>query len=115
MPVDILSPDTGDQQFNQNRTIPRQRFNHSASVAGEGKWLILPPGIGEFLVSVEPSSGTARVEYTQDSVEEVTGGTAVGHGWAEGDVTEYADSLMVNAVTAIRCVSTVSAGFKVTA
>lgn len=115
MPVDTLSPDTGDQQFNQNRTIPRQRFNFSASVTGDGKPLIIPPGIGEVLVSVEPDSGTARVEYTQDTVVTIVAGDAEWHPWDEGDVSEYAASLMVNAVSAIRCVASVAAAFKVTA
>lgn len=113
--ANTLSPDRDDQQFSNNRTIPRQRFRHSASVNGTGEWLFLPAGIGELLVSVEPASGTARVEYTQDSVQAVRTGTALGKAWVEGDVGAYADSLMVNAVTAIRCVSTDATDFKVTA
>jgi|GEM_PF-2163507 len=113
--ADTLTPDRDDQQFSNNRTIPRQRFNHSASVNGTGEWLFLPAGIGELLVSVEPTSGTARVEYTQDSVAKVRAGTAIGKAWVEGDVAAYTDSLMVNAVTAIRCVSTAATDFKVTA
>ncbi len=112
-----LSPDQDDQQFLHNRTVPRQRFNHSETVNdATGQWLILPAGVGDLLVSVAPAAGTARVEYTQDDVQAVEAGTAVGKPWAEGDVNGYTDSLMVNAVTAIRCVAAGGAAeFKVTA
>lgn len=112
-----LSPDLDDQQFQQNRTIPRQRFNHKETVTSTtGEWLYLPAGVGDVLVSVAPASGTARVEYTQDDVAAVEAGSAEGKPWSEGDVSGYTDSLMVNAVTAIRCVAAGgSTEFKVTA
>lgn len=113
--ANTLSPDRGDQQFSSNRTIPRQRFQHSENVDGVGEWLFLPSGIGELLLSVDPASGTARIEYTQDSVSEVESGTAAGKAWTEGDVSVYADSIMANAVTAVRCVSTGPTAFRVTA
>lgn len=115
--TNTLSPDLDDQQFQQNRTIPRQRFNHKETVtSATGEWLFLPAGVGDVLVSVAPAAGTARVEYTQDDVAAVEAGTAVGKPWSEGDVSGYTDSLMVNAVTAIRCVAAGgSTEFKVTA
>lgn len=115
MPFDYLQPDIQDQQFNDNRTVPRQRFNHKADVTGTGQWLVLPAGIGEVLASVAPASGTARVEYTQDPISAIDAGTAVGKPWTAGEVSAYADSIMTNAVTAIRCVATATAEFKVTA
>lgn len=112
-----LSPDLQDQQFSNNRAVHRQRFLHNETVdTATGEWLFLPPGIDHVLVSVDPADGNARVEYTQDDVAAVLNETAVGKPWAEGDVSGYTDSLMVNAVTAIRCVATGGAAeFKVTA
>ena len=117
MMTNTLSPDQDDQQYLQNRTVPRQRFNHNETVNDStGQWLILPAGVGDLFVSVTPAAGTARVEYTQDDLEAVEADTAVGKAWSEGDVSGYTDSLMVNAVTAIRCVAAGgSTEFKVTA
>lgn len=114
--ANVLSPDLDDQQFLGNSAIQRQRFVHHETVTGDGDWLLLPPGVGDVLVSVTPAGDTARVEFTQDGVAAVNAGTAVGKPWSEGDVSEYTDSVMVNAVTAIRCVASGgSAEFKVTA
>lgn len=115
MPFDTLSPDQDDQQFSKNRTIPRQRFQFDAEVSGTGNWLALPAGIGDLLVSVEPTSGTARIEYTQDPLADVDAGTAVGKPWDSLDVSEYTASVLHNSVTAIRAVASASATFKVTA
>lgn len=115
MPIQTLSPDQNDQQFLNNRTVPRQRFRFDDVVTGTGDWLLLPAGIGDLLVSVDPSSGTARVEYTQDSLADVEAGNAVGKPWDSLDVDEYTDSVMHNSVTAIRAVASVEATFKVTA
>ena len=115
--ANVLSPDRGDQQFNQNRTVPRQRLRHSEIVtSGNGEWLLIPAGVGDLLVSITPSGGTARVEYTQDSFQAVEDDTAIGKPWSEGDVAGYTDVIMANAVTAIRCVASGgSAEFTVTA
>ena len=113
--ANTLSPDSDDQQFSTDITIPRQRFLWNESVNGVGEWLLVPAGIGDLLLSVEPASGTARVEYTQDNVAAVLAGSAVGKGWPEGDVAAYSDSVIANAVTAVRCVSTAATTFKVSA
>ena len=112
-----LSPDREDLQYLQNRTVPRQRFNHSESVNdATGEWLILPAGVGDVLVSIAPAAGSARVEYTQDDLAAVKDGSAEGKPWSVGDVNSYTDLLMGNAVTAIRCVAAGgSTEFKVTA
>lgn len=114
MAANTLNPDIGDKQHLENQAIHRQRFNHKEVVNGTGDWVLIPAGPEELMVSVEPSSGTARIEFTQDSVSEVEAGTAVGKPWPDGDVTAYAHSVMANAVTAVRCVSTADTDFRVT-
>ena len=110
-----LSPDTTDTEFQENAEA-RQRYRHTETVnAATGEWVILPASFEELLVSVEPASGTARVEYTQGSVSEVNAGTADAKPWDDGDVSAYAASAMSNTVTAIRCVATASCQFTVTA
>lgn len=112
-----LSPDRQDQQFNNNRTVPRPRYRHAETVnAATGGWVLIPAGIGDLLVSVDPAAGTGRVEYTQDDVEAVEAGTAEAAPWDAGDVSQYTHAIMANAVTAIRCVAAGGATtFKVTA
>ena len=47
MMTNTLAPDQDDQQYLQNRTVPRQRFNHNEAVNdATGQWLILPAGVG---------------------------------------------------------------------
>ena len=113
--AETLSIDLNDQQFSLDSTIPRQRFVHSSTVNGTGDWLLLPAGVGDMLLSVDPASGTARVEYTQDSFQSIADNSAVGRGWIEGDVSAYADAVMANTVTAVRCVSSGPTDFKVSA
>lgn len=115
MPTNTLSPDQDDKQFLNNRTVPRQRFQFEEQVTGTGDWLVVPAGIGDLLVSVDPSSGTARIEYTQDPLAAVDAGTAEGKSWDSLDVGEYTANVMSNSVTAIRAVASVGAVFKVTA
>lgn len=115
MATQFMTPDTADTQFKDDGAITRQRYRFSASVTGAGDWVILPPEIGDAVVSVAPSSGTARIEYTLSSVADVEAGTAVARNWPDGDVAGYTDSLISNSVTAIRCVSTAATDFVVTA
>ncbi|MDX1816103.1 MAG: hypothetical protein R3180_00180 [Marinobacter sp.] len=111
-----LSPDIDDQLFNENRTIPRQRFNYSANLNAEtGEWVIIPAGIGNLLVSVDPAAGSARIEYTQSDLAAVKAGTAVAKPWAAADVSTYTDKIMVNAITAVRAVCTAACTMRVTA
>lgn len=109
-----LNPDMDDKQYLDNQAIHRQRFNHKEQVDGTGDWVLIPPGPAELAVSVEPSSGTARIEYTQDPIADVEAGTASGKVWPDGDVAGYTSSVMANAVTAVRCVSTGATDFRVT-
>lgn len=112
-----LTPDQGDKQYLGNRTIPRQRFNHSESLDAEtSDWLLLPAGVGDVMVGVAPASGTARVEFTQAPVADIEAGTVTtGTPWPAGDVGAVTQKLMVNAVTAIRCVASAECEWVVTA
>lgn len=113
--ANILVPDITDVLFQENADA-KQGYRHSETVNAEtGEWLLIPAGIGDILVSVEPASGTARVEYTQASVSEVEANTATGKPWSEADVSGYTASIMSNTVTAIRCVATAGCDFVVTA
>lgn len=114
MSVKYLAPDLADKQFLDISAISRQRFNHKESVTGTSDWVVIPPGPDEFTVSVDPSSGTARIEYTQDPITDAEAGTAVAKPWPDGDVSAYADGVMANSVTAVRCVSTAATDFRVT-
>lgn len=114
MPVNTLSPDDSDKLFRDNAHA-RQHYNHSETVNGTGDWLVLPAGLEEVFVSVEPSSGSARVEYTQAPVSELESGSPVAKPWDAGDVNAYKGAVMPAVVTAIRCFSTASTAFKVTA
>ncbi|SFM71613.1 hypothetical protein [Marinobacter pelagius] len=114
MSAKYLAPDVGDRQFLDNNAIARQRFNHKETVNGTSDWIVIPPGPDEFTVSVDPSAGTARVEYTQDTIQEAEAGTATSQPWPDGDVSTYADGVMANSVTAVRCVSTADTNFRVT-
>lgn len=112
-----FSPDKGDKQYLGNRTIPRQRFRHQESLNAETSgWLILPAGIGDLMVSLAPTSGTARVEFTQAPIADIEAGTVnTGSAWPDGDVNSSTQKLMVNAVSAIRCVASASCVWTVTA
>lgn len=112
-----LNPDQADQQFLANRTVPRQRFRHKESLNAEtSEWLILPAGIGDLMVSVAPSAGNARIEFTQAPLSEIEAGSvSSGTAWPDGDVTEATQKLMVNAVSAIRCVASAGCEWTVTA
>ncbi|WP_375191808.1 hypothetical protein [Marinobacter sp.] len=114
MPVNTLSPDTSDQLFKDNAHA-RQHYLHSETVNGTGEWLIIPAGLEEVFVSVEPSAGSARVEYTQAPVSDLDAGSPAAKPWDHGDVTAYKGSVMPAVVTAIRCFSTAPTTFKVTA
>lgn len=112
-----FSPDQGDKQYLGNRTIPRQRFRHQESLnAATSDWLILPAGIGDLMVSLAPTSGTARVEFTQAPIADIEAGTVnTGTQWPDGDVGSATQKLMVNAVSAIRCVASGQCQWTVTA
>lgn len=115
MSYSTLSPDTNDDQFKGDSQIKRQRYRHEETVNGTSDWVLLPPGIGDVTVSVSPSAGTARVEFTQDSVLAVDSGTAAGRPWDDLDVAAFTHKTMSNSVTAVRCVSTDDTAFVVTA
>lgn len=112
-----LVPDLSDRQYLGNRTIPRQRFRHQESLnAATSDWLILPAGIGDLMVSLAPTSGTARVEFTQAPIADIEAGTVnTGTQWPDGDVSSATQKLMVNAVSAIRCVASGQCQWTVTA
>lgn len=112
-----LVPDVSDRQYLGNRTIPRQRFSHQESLnAATSDWLILPAGIGDLMVSLAPASGTARVEFTQAPIADIEAGTVnTGTQWPDGDVSSATQKLMVNAVSAIRCVASGQCQWTVTA
>jgi len=114
MPVNTLSADQSDKAFQDNAHF-RQHYNHAETVDGTGDWLILPAGLAEVFVSVEPSAGTARVEYTQAPVSELDSGSPVAKPWDAGDVSAFKGAVMPAVVTAIRCFSTDPTAFKVTA
>ncbi|WP_396623073.1 hypothetical protein [Marinobacter sp. W-8] len=112
-----FSPDLGDKQHLGNRTIPRQRFRHDQALNAESSdWLILPAGIGDLMVTVVPSAGDARIEFTQAPIEDIEAGTVItGTPWPDGDVTVATQKLMANAVSAIRCVASAQTQWTVTA
>ena len=114
MPVNTLSPDVSDKHFQENADA-RQHYRHTETVSGTGDWLFLPAGLGDVFVSVVPASGTARVEYTQSPFSDLEGGSPVARPWDAGDVSAFKGVVMTAAVTAIRCVSSASADFVVTA
>jgi len=114
MPAQYIQPDTTDHQYRTDAAVTRQRYRYAAQVAGTGDWILLPPGLGDVIVSVDPGPGTARVEYTLASVADVESGMATARNWQEGDVSGYTDSILKCAFTAVRCVSTDAAEFVVT-
>lgn len=114
MPVNTLSPDSSDKHFQEN-TDARQHYRHAETVSGESEWLFIPAGLGDVFVSVEPSAGTARIEYTLAPFSELESGNPVSRPWDAGEVSAFRGLVMSAAVTAIRCVATDSADFVVTA
>lgn len=112
-----FSPDPGDKQYLGNRTIPRQRFRHDQALNAESSdWLVLPAGIGDLMVTVVPSAGNARIEFTQAPIEDIEAGTVItGTPWPDGNVNVATQKLMANAVSAIRCVASGQTQWTVTA
>lgn len=115
MPVNTLTADQTDETFETNADA-KQHYFHSETVnAATGDWLIIPSGIGDVCLSVAPSSGSARVEWTQATVEDLETGSPQARPWDAGDVSAFTSAVMASVVTAVRCVSTGPTEFVVSA
>lgn len=112
----IMQYDPTDSQHSQNKLLKRSRYRFEESVADgvTGDSLLLPPGEGDATITVTPTT-TAKVQFTQSSMQDVQNDTAVWVDWPEGDVAVQTIKVMSNSVTAIRLVSVVgSASYSVT-
>lgn len=102
----IMNYDPTDSQHSQNKLLKRSRYRYAETVlsGNNGESLLLPPGEGDATITVVPTT-SAKIQFTQSSMQDVEDDIAVWIDWSEGDVTTTTVKVMSNSVTAIRLVA----------
>lgn len=102
----ILQPDITDNQHSINWFITKTRFSYKESIASgaTGDSVMIPPGQGEVNITLAPT-GTAKLQYSQDTMQAIKDGSADWFDWPDGEVSSVTNKVMSNTVSAVRGVS----------
>lgn len=81
-------------------------IDETLSIPGETDWIIIPRGIDETEVGLNPTlSGNGRIEYTLSNVSDVIANSnIIAESWSKGNVISYADTIF-GKITAVRMVN----------
>ncbi|WP_041598633.1 hypothetical protein [Hahella chejuensis] len=103
LPVDLSDTNWAKRQVRQQRYY----FEETLTEAGNGEWVLLPPGHDGFLVGMEIGVGAqGRVEYTTAPISWIESGAPFARSWPHGDVSATPDDLEITSkATAVRGVN----------